>query len=122
MKPLRSYYIRFEALALTAVYFSIVLGHLFLAPSFQPCIATGRNAVTGKSNEKNAELIYNLIRTDRCTWNGNKTIKTTAKNSPAFARSLAIPVPSGIPVDHKLSYHFFFDRHFSYLSNRVLRI
>src|SRR5579863_905645 len=122
MKPLRSYHNRFEALALTIVYFSIVLGHLFLAPSFQPCSATRRNAVTGKNNQKNTELIYNLIRSDRCPWNGNKTLKSPAKTPLTFAHSFAINASGTIPAGNKLLYHFFLDHHFSYLSNRVIRI
>lgn len=122
MKPFRSYHVRREACALIVVYFSIVLGHLFPAPSFQPSTMMENNAITGKNNQKDAQLIYNLIRTDRCTWNGNKTLKVPIEIPLIFVNSFAVRSRSFVPAGNTLSYYFLSDHHFSYLSNRMLRI
>jgi hypothetical protein len=123
MKPLRAHHIRFEALLLSAVYFIVVLGHLFPAPCFGSGSVPGHDRVAARNSEKNTELIYNLIRTDRCPWSGDKTVKTPAKNiiivSSAFARPVAA---ASVAVGPILAYHYFSDHHFTYLSNRSLRI
>lgn len=109
----------FRTISLVAVYFFIVVTHLFYAPNFHQD-GNDRN----QALKKNTEYIYNLIRTDRCLVNeskksdqgGKQLLTTSASNFIKFARI------SFINTDKYFTYQFRSNHHFSYLSNRVLRI
>jgi hypothetical protein len=109
----------FRAFLLVAVYFFIVVTHLF----FAPCFHEGENN-QNLALKKNTEFIFNLIRTDRCLINESKKpdqsakllLTTSVSNFVKFDRLFFMQ------TDNYFTYQFVFDHHFSYLSNRALRI
>ena len=112
--------VRFGTFFLMPSYLFIVVAHLFFAPNFHSGTTLGYNPVL----KRNTELIYNLIRTDRCLSNESKTVKTFAKNLPPFSISLLIKSKPllNTAMGNTGLYQFLPDHHSSYLSNRVIRI
>lgn len=103
----------------TVLYAFIAVAYLFLAPGFQY-----RNGTEVSAVKSNTQLIYTLIRTNRCMANDNKQARGAVR---AAAHS---PIPllnekhkiSSMQADSMVALNFVIDRHFIYLSNRVLRI
>jgi hypothetical protein len=114
----RHRYFDFRTFSLVAVYLFIVVTHLFFAPHFHQ--GDTRNLAL----KKNTEFIFNLIRTDRCLVNESKKSDQGAKlqlavsnpNTANFSQTRFTKV-----ADYYNS-RFVSDYHFSWLSNRVLRI
>jgi hypothetical protein len=114
---------RITSLMVLLMYFSVVSAHLFFAPKFQYKQLTGKAC----SEKNNTQLIYTLIRTNRCMVNDNKVADALAKQFPGFFISLisggSLPVVEVKVVNNNFSpVQISPDRHFSYLYNRVLRI
>ena len=110
-------YFRLSVLALALVYLFITLAHLFLAPQFRGETIARNNAVS----KCNSELIYTLIRTNRCTFSENKTFQAPVKIQPVhFVPYLKPILVQGLRVAYVDYFHP--DHHFSWLSNRILRI
>lgn len=105
---------------LTAVYLFIVVTHLFFAPLFSDGGNMNHNSVI----KRNTEFIYNLIRTDRCLVNESKKAEITAKNhfSPFISLLLNTSTCSHLKTTDYFNCQFISDHHFTYLSNRVLRL
>jgi hypothetical protein len=107
---------------LAAGYLLIVLGHLFPAPNFG-VLGRGDNYLQKISRNKSTQLIYNLIRTNRCRADESKTINTQQKGGSGIQPRVSLGhTMLAIPKRDAFSYVFSPDRHFSYLNNRVLRI
>ncbi|HEY9002921.1 MAG TPA: hypothetical protein VIM89_16320 [Mucilaginibacter sp.] len=109
----------FRTFSLVAVYLFIVVTHLFFAPHFHQG-GSDRNLAL----KKNTEYIFNLIRTDRCLINESKKSDQSGKQLLATFASNFIKFDqiSFIKTDNYFAYQFRSNHHFSYLSNRVLRI
>ena len=119
MKQKNKYCTRFSILLLAVSYLIISSAHLFFAPNFQV------NNISGNSSfsKTNSELVYNLIRTNRCLFNDNKNLKTYAGKAPsAFVVHLAYDLSDPVKNLSFKNTIFKADHHFSYLSNRTLRI
>jgi hypothetical protein len=120
MKLKKTYsHVHFGTFLLTAVYFFIVITHLFFAPQFQAG-TPGRHSSYKRIND----LAYILIRTNRAMSVESKTGKVFQKRSTiAFTSVLTNPKPLLRTLygnDH--ISQFSPDLHSSYLSNRILRI
>ncbi|MBS1522901.1 MAG: hypothetical protein JST50_18015 [Bacteroidetes bacterium] len=109
----------FRTISLVAVYLFIVVTHLFYAPNFHQD-GNDRNLAL----KKNTEYLFNLIRTDRCLINESK--KSDQSGKQLFAASVSNFVKfdqvSFMQSDNYFAYQFRSNHHFSYLSNRILRI
>ncbi|MBS1533042.1 MAG: hypothetical protein JSU01_22265 [Bacteroidetes bacterium] len=119
MRPGKLY--RTRVLAFATGYLLIVLGHLFPAPDFGSGVQRHQYLQKG-SREKSTQLIYNLIRTDRCRFNENKTApmrQTSTGILTGIKHSYTLPGSSRLTAFNSA---FLTDRHFSYLNNRTLRI
>jgi hypothetical protein len=121
MKRLKKYtLIKAGALLLSGVYFFIVTAHLFFAPKFQFAQARSNGIVVAE----NTQTVYLLVRTSRCEFNDNKTLKNRGKTQPEPFILLPMgskPAQNALTGNFACGYpstHF----NFSYLSNRVLRI
>jgi hypothetical protein len=114
-----SYFVQFSTIGLMAVYLFIVVTHLFFSPNFHAGPHFGNNSIL----KRNTELIYNLIRTDRSTFDENKTVKTFTKSYPGSSAWLINTKPFSVAI-HGNSHlsQFLSDHHHSYLANRVIRI
>lgn len=121
MKQKKTYpHARFGILVITAMYLFIIASHLFFAPGFRNNINISHNFFS----RRNYELIYNLIRTNRCTFNDNKTNKTYTNKLPAHT-ILSMAMIKLVKIQIISSSHlsqFVPDQHLCYLSNRILRI
>jgi len=113
-------HVHFGALLITAVYLCIVISHLFFAPKFVAVRDPGHNSAF----KKNTELFYYLVRNDRSMFNESKPVKMFPKNIPVFFVSIltgAKSLPAILTGNTHLS-QFLPDHHYSYLSNRIMRI
>jgi len=119
MKPVKKYF-HFRAFILMAVYLFIVITHLFFSPQFQADAATGHKQTV----KRNAELIYNLIKTDRGLFDESKKSELSATKHLISFTSLSIHRNPLLSAETYNYYNCSFkpNHHFSYLSNRVLRI
>ena len=111
---------RFHALGLAVIYVFIAAAHLFFTPGFADGNLLNQNSVL----KRNTDLVYNLIRTDRCFSKDSKETVILFKDRPATNPSHSTDKCSRLLVKATSYYsnQFIPDRHFSFLSNRVLRI
>jgi len=108
----------FRTFVLMAVYLFIVVTHLFFVPHFR------QDKNNNPALKKTTEFIFNLIRTDRCLINENKKSDPSAKLQliTSVSNSIRFDSVSFVKSNNTFTYQFASNRHFSYLSNRVLRI
>jgi hypothetical protein len=122
MKLEKAYaHVRFGALILMASYFFITVSCLFFAPRFERDPSQHNNTAALK---RSTQLIYTLIRTNRCPSNDSKKVKTFARNcSASFISLLARPQPlQAVANSRDHISQFLSNHHYSYLSNRILRV
>jgi hypothetical protein len=107
---------RITATLVMGVYLFIVVAYLFFTPKFQ------YRHITTVRVKTNTQLIYTLIRTNRCMVNENKLTKAKLFiNTPVLLPgSISKPLP--VRIQNDLALNFLIDHHFAYLSNRVFRI
>ena len=110
--------IRIISMFVMMVYLLIVAAYLFFTPGFQYKHPSGITKA-----KPNTQLIYNLIRTNRCMVN-NKPTRITEKQYIIHA----IPLKSSenrLPMfrtGNAGAFNCLADHQLAYLSNRVLRI
>ena len=102
------------------VYFLIVTAHLFFVPKFQGNINNSYHSIV----KKNIEFFYYLVRNDRSVFNENKQVKIFQKT---LISPLVFQVAGREPFSAKVNnnagrFKFIYDRHYSYLLNRAIRI
>jgi hypothetical protein len=110
----------FGALILSAAYLFIVVAHLFFAPSFRDNFSGGNRFALKRNNN----LIYNLIRTDRCPASDSKNVKSQVKNHTAPFITLLIcnkPMPVTASPGNNVA-RMLRGQQASYLTNHILRI
>ncbi len=120
MHKLKKYtLIRTTAMLVMMAYVFIMVAYLFFTPVFQNNGPSGNAGLT-----VNTQLIYNLIRTNRCMMNDNKPAKSQVKLYAAHfisQKSITGKTPL-LLAGNTSALYFLIDHHFAYLSNRVLRI
>ena len=109
----------FRAFLLVAVYLFIAVTHLFFAPRFHEGDNNHNPAL-----KKNTEFIFNLIRTDRCLINESKKSDQSAKLllTTSVSNFIRFDRVFFTQTDNYFTSQFVSNQHFSWLSNRVLRI
>ena len=121
MKTKRTHFgIRLGTFLLIPLYLLIVAAHLFFTPNFHSDARVRYNPAF----TRNTELIYNLIRTDRCFANEGKKSEQSAKKALTtlgLHYATLKPVIVIRPV-YYYNHPFLSDHHFTYLANRILRI
>jgi hypothetical protein len=108
----------FRTFILMTVYLFIVATHLFFVPDF---LQDNKVSFTLK---RNSEFLFNLIRTNKCLINENKKSDQAAKLllSTSVLSNNIFGLASFIKFDNCFTHRFVSNHHFSYLSNRILRI
>jgi hypothetical protein len=110
---------RIMASFVMVMYFFIVVAYLFFTPRFQYKHPSGITKA-----KTNTQLIYTLIRTNRCMMSNNKLFKVLVKQHVAYASLLKFGI-NELPfscVGNAVALTIPADHYPAYLSNRVLRI
>ena len=98
------------------LYLFIVVAYLFFTPEFQYRQPSGITKA-----KTNTQLIYTLIRTNRCMMNSSKQNRLPA-NPPALHAAILNFGVNKKQDENDCACNFLINHHFAYLANRVLRI